>query len=86
MKGTFPHEEGDGGCFTGSVTSNYYRFLRGKCIKGENVYHPAFKMMGCKKIAIYRVIWSVDARMSVEQEGLVRLCKLTKAQEKKVTF
>ena len=46
-----------------------------------------FKKMECKKSAIYRVMRSVDAEETVAQEeGQGKPHKLTKAQEKKVTY
>ena len=87
MCGTFPHEEGDGGSFTGSAASNYCQFLRENCFKGENVYLPHFKKKGCKKIAIYHVMRLVDARETLaKKEGQGRRRKLTKTLGNKVSF
>ena len=54
--------------------------------KGKMYTFQHFKKMGCKKTAIYRVMRLVDAGESVAQEGQGRPRKLTKAQEKKVTY
>ena len=62
-------------------------FYGTKCFKGGNVYLEHFEKMGCKKSAIYRVMRSVDAEETVAQEeGQGKPHKLTKAQEKKVTY
>ena len=55
--------------------------------KGKMYTFEHFQKMGCKKTAIYRVMRLVDAGESVAQkEGQGRPSKLTKAQEKKVTY
>ena len=62
-------------------------FYGKKCFKGGDVYLEHFEKMGCKKSAIYRVMRSVDAEETVAQEeGQGKPHKLTKAQEKKVTY
>ena len=66
------------------IIANFY----GKNVsKGELYTFQHFKRMGCKKSAIYRVMRSVDAEETVAQEeGQGKPHKLTKAQEKKVTY
>ena len=55
--------------------------------KGEMYTFQHFEKIGCKKSAIYRVMRSVDAEETVAQEeGQGKPHKLTKAQEKKVTY
>ena len=68
--------------------SNYCQFLREKCFKGEHVCLPAFLEDGLLiEPAIYCVMRLIDAGESVAQkEGQGRPSKLTKAQEKKVTY
>ena len=66
------------------IIANFY----GKNVsKGEMYTFQHFEKMGCKKSAIYRVMRSVDAEETVAQEeGQGKPHKLTKAQEKKVTY
>ena len=55
--------------------------------KGKMYTFQHFKKMGCKKTAIYCVMRLADAGESVVQkEGQGRPRKMTKAQEKKVTY
>ena len=87
MSGTFLHVKGDGGSFTRSAASNYCRFLREKCFKGGDVYLQHFEKMGCKKNAKYHVMRLIDAGEAVPQEeGQGKPRKLTKSQEKRVTY
>ena len=66
------------------IIADFYR----KNVSKRKMYtFQHFKKMGCKKNAIYRVMRLVDAGESVAQkEGQGRPRKLTKAQEKKVTY
>ena len=67
------------------IIANFY----GKNVSKGNMYSfQHFKQMGCKKNpAIYHIMWLVDAGESVAQrEGQGRPGKLTKPQEKKVTY
>ena len=77
MEGLLPEERHQ-------IIANFY----GKNVSNGKMYtFQHFKKMGCKKTAIYRVMRLVDAGESVAQkEGQGRPRKLTKAQEKKVTY
>ena len=87
MSGTLLHVKGDGGSFTRSAASNYCRFLREKCLRGGDVCLEHFEKMGCKETAKYRVMRLIDAGEAVTQgEGQGKPRKLTKSQEKKVTY
>ena len=74
---------------TGHLTTFWHPFLsiRETGLNWVVYTFQHFKKMGCKKNAIYRVMRLVDAGESVAQkEGQGRPRKLTKAQEKKVTY
>ena len=66
------------------IIANFY----GKNVsKGKMYTFQNFKRMGCKKKpAIYCIMRLIDAGESVVQEGQGMPRKLTKPQEKKVTY